>query len=89
MNYVGGYVQVGSGTVPSRDISSFTTFDLSIGYDIGEALSLGAFSGLSVALNAQNVFDKQPPFVNIAGGYDPQSASPIGRMVMATMRMNW
>lgn len=89
MNHVGGYEQVNTAPTPNRDISSFTTFDLSIGYDIGEALSLGAFSGLSVALNAQNVFDKQPPFVNIAGGYDPQSASPIGRMVMATMRMNW
>ena len=89
MNHVGGYTQVNTAPTPNRDISSFTTYDLSLGWDIGEALSLGTFSGLSVALNAQNVFDKQPPFVNIAGGYDPQSASPIGRMVMATMRMDW
>jgi iron complex outermembrane recepter protein len=89
VNYTGSYVQVNTAPTPNRDISSFTTFDLSIGYDIGEALALGAFSGLSVALNAQNLFDNQPPFVNISGGYDPQSANPIGRLVIASMRMTW
>ena len=44
---------------------------------------------MSLALNALNVLDKAPPFVNIAGGYDPQSASPIGRLVTASVRVGW
>ena len=89
VNYVGSYKQVNTPPTANRDIASYTTLDLSLRYDIGKAMALEALSGMRLALNALNVLDKAPPFVNIAGGYDPQSASPIGRLVTASVRVGW
>jgi iron complex outermembrane receptor protein len=82
VNYVNDYKH--TGVTPVRRIDSFTTVDLHVGYDLS-ALS----DGLSVALDVQNLADEEPPFVNIAGGYDPQSASPIGRLVAVSLRKSW
>lgn len=89
LNHVGSYTQVNTAPTPNRSIGSYTTLDLTLRYDIGKSLSLDTLSGLSLALNALNVLDKDPPFVNIAGGYDSQSASPIGRLVTASVRIGW
>ncbi len=82
VNYTGDYEQ--TGVTPVRSIDSYTTVDVHVGYD------LGVFSdGLSVALDVQNVADEEPPFVNIAGSYDPQSASPLGRLIAVSLRKSW
>jgi iron complex outermembrane recepter protein len=42
---------------------------------------------LSVTAHVDNLFDRDPPYVNIpispngGGGFDPNNASPIGRLV--------
>ncbi|HEY6640514.1 TonB-dependent receptor plug domain-containing protein [Povalibacter sp.] len=82
VNYTSGYDQ--TGVTPIRSIDSYTTVDLHVGYDLG-ALS----EGLSMAIDVQNAADSDPPFVNIAGGYDPQSASPLGRLVALSLRKSW
>ena len=82
VNYVNDYKQ--TGVTPVRSIDSYTTVDLHVGYDLSQLSD-----GLSVALDVQNVADEEPPFVNIAGGYDPQSASPIGRLVALSVRKAW
>ena len=82
VNYINGYDQ--TGVTPIRKIDSYTTVDLHVGYELS-ALS----EGLSVALDVQNLADNEPPFVNIAGGYDPQSASPIGRLIALSLRKRW
>jgi iron complex outermembrane receptor protein len=82
INYVNGYDQ--TGVTPIRKIDSFTTVDLHFGYDASALVS-----GLSLSLDVQNALDKDPPFVNIAGGYDPQSASPLGRLVALSLRKSW
>jgi iron complex outermembrane recepter protein len=82
VNYVGDYRQ--TGVVPVRAIDEFMTFDLHIGYDLDSLVG-----GLSVALDAQNIADEEPPFVNLSGGYDPQTASPIGRVIALSMRKTW
>lgn len=82
VNYTNSYKQ--TGVTPERSIDSYMTVDLHFGYDLA-----GVVDGLSVALDAQNVLDEEPPFVNISGGYDPQSVSPLGRLIALSLRMNW
>jgi|HigsolmetaAR204D_1030405.scaffolds.fasta_scaffold00488_2 Outer membrane receptor for ferrienterochelin and colicins len=82
VNYVNSYKH--TGITPERTIDSYTTIDLHVGYDLS-ALS----DGLAVALDVSNLFDEDPPFVNLAGGYDSQSASPIGRLVAISFRKSW
>ena len=59
------------------DIDAFTTFDLNLELDLGGLLPLGA--GTSMRIGVINLTDEDPPFVNIAGSYDPRSADPRGR----------
>ena len=82
VNFVSSYDQ--AGVVPVRKIDSYTTVDMHIGYDLGAILN-----GLSIALDAQNLANEDPPFVNISGGFDPQSANPIGRLVALSLRKTW
>ena len=82
VNYIGDYRQ--TGVTPERDIDDYMTVDLHIGYDMSAFVD-----GLSIALDAQNLTDEEPPFVNIAGGYDPQTASPIGRLFALSVRKSW
>ncbi|HEY0680959.1 MAG TPA: TonB-dependent receptor [Steroidobacter sp.] len=82
VNYVSSYDQVGV-AVP-RSIDAYTTVDLHLGYDLTQ------FSdGLTVALDVQNLADEDPPFVNISGGYDPQSTNPLGRLFAVSLRKEW
>ena len=82
VNYTNDYEQ--TGVTPIRPIDSYTTVDLHIGYDL-DALS----DGLSASLDVQNVADEEPPFVNLSGGYDPQSANPLGRLIAMSLRKSW
>ena len=77
---------------PVQEVDSKTTFDLSLSYQFqGE----GFASGLSVGIDAVNVLDEEPPFVNIAqspnggGGFDPTLNNPVGRIVGLTLRKKW
>jgi len=58
--------------------------DLHVGYELSQLSE-----GLSVALDVQNIADEDPPFVNISGGYDAQSTSPIGRLFAVSVRKSW
>lgn len=90
VNYVGPYT---NRTVsPARRVSSWTTFDLNIGYRFGAAG--GALKGVRIAFNASNLFDRDPPTIAyIAGsntnGYDPENASPLGRVVSLQVTKSW
>ena len=77
---------------PVQEVDSKTTFDLSLSYQFqGERFA----SGLSVGIDAVNVLDEEPPFVNIAqspnggGGFDPTLNNPVGRIVGLTLRKKW
>jgi iron complex outermembrane receptor protein len=60
--------------------------DLHLGYDLGDLAK-----GVRIALDITNVFDRDPPFVNIGpssttdGGYDASLANPVGRLVAFTL----
>jgi iron complex outermembrane recepter protein len=81
LNHVGSYRQ--TGVTPVREIASLRTVDLHTGLKLDEEDSL------SLTLDVQNLLDKEPPFVNLSGGYDPQTANPILRMVTFGFRKTW
>jgi len=50
------------------------------------------FNGLTLGLEARNLFDTDPPYVNSrqgqnsGGGYDPTVTNPIGRQFALSLR---
>jgi iron complex outermembrane receptor protein len=84
LNYVGGY----ENTLPEPDqsVSSFTPVDLNAWISLGEEGGRGLSDGWILGFQVSNVFDEDPPYVNIApsgngnGGYDSSAANPIGRL---------
>jgi iron complex outermembrane receptor protein len=79
--------------VPVQTISSWTTADLSLAYQIpAERGSL--LSGFVIALSVQNIADRDPPVVASAGiagylPYDGSNASPLGRVVSLRVTKAW
>jgi iron complex outermembrane recepter protein len=91
VNYVRGY----ENTIvsPAEHVDAWTTVDAQIGYRF-EAKG-GALHGVSLALSATNLFDKDPPYAAFsfngitAVGYDPQNANPLGRVVSLQLTKAW
>ncbi|WP_341897210.1 TonB-dependent receptor [Sphingobium sp. YR657] len=84
-NYANSYLN--NQTNPARKVKAFSTLDLNLSYRISDP----AWRNLKIGVEATNVFDRDPPFVNIAptnnggGGFDPQNASPLGRVLALTV----
>jgi iron complex outermembrane receptor protein len=85
VNYENGYNN--TEVTPEEPISSYTTVDLNLIFDLGKAFSGAWAKDLRVTAHVDNLFDKDPPYVNIpispngGGGFDPNNASGIGRLV--------
>jgi iron complex outermembrane receptor protein len=90
VNHLGGYDN--NLVSPIEAVDSRTTFDMNVSYTFGGG---GIAEGLSIGLDAVNLLDEEPPFVNIAqspnggGGFDPTLVNPIGRVVGVTLRKKW
>lgn len=78
-NHLAGYFN--TTITPRQEVSNYDTFDLSVGYDLTQNLTLSA--------DVRNLFDENPPFVDTTFGYDPQSASPIPRVVAVSARLKF
>ena len=78
LRHIGGYEDD-----RGADIDAFTTLDANVRFDLGEWLGEGL--GTTVTLGAVNLAGTDPPFVNIAGSYDPRSADPRGRRVFVRL----
>lgn len=90
VNYVDGYTN--RQTVTPRKVGSWTTVDAQLSYRFGE--EHGPLAGVSLALNASNLFDTDPPFtINNLGtsviGYDPENANAIGRVFSFQVSRKW
>ncbi len=73
---------------PARRVSPWTTVDAGVGYLFPD--ESGWLSGLQLMVNATNVFNTEPPFVNEAlEGYDPANASLVGRTVSVQIVKSW
>ena len=87
-NYTNAYNNNLSALAPI--IKANTTFDLSASYDFGE--SLGLAKRFQLGVNVLNLFDRNPPFADVAptnnggGGFDPTVASALGRVVSVSLR---
>jgi iron complex outermembrane recepter protein len=89
LNYTGdykfGYVNT-TGIPAVQDVKSFTTVDWFNSW----LLPLeGIGANTTVELNVYNVFDEAPPLLLQAGGFAGQTANPLGRMFMVTLKKRW
>jgi outer membrane receptor protein involved in Fe transport len=77
-NYTAGYDVLRSSTLPQDHVSSFSTLNLFLKYDLDFE---GRLNNLSFTLNVNNVLDKNPPLYKLAngGGYDNTGTFTLGR----------
>lgn len=84
VRHIGGYEDDGGGS-----IDSFTTLDANARWSLGSFPGFGAGGDLetTITLGAANLLDEDPPYVNVAGSYDPRSTDPRGRRVFVGVRI--
>ncbi|HVW68521.1 MAG TPA: TonB-dependent receptor, partial [Steroidobacteraceae bacterium] len=85
INFSNGYDNPGSALLPRID--SLTTADVQLRYRTGTAA--GFLSGMEFALNAVNVFNESPPFVDNQFGYDVANYQSLGRVLSFSVRKRW
>jgi iron complex outermembrane receptor protein len=68
-------------------VDAFTPVDLNASYAIGDQEGRGLTDAWVIGLDISNIFDEDPPYVNIAptnngsGGYDATASNPVGRLI--------
>lgn len=74
-------------------VGSYTTVDARVAYDFSERRPRSVLSGLTLSLDAQNLFDQDPPHTIIIDlkdmGFDPTNASPLGRLLSVQVVKAW
>jgi iron complex outermembrane recepter protein len=94
VNYADDYIN--SFVAGLTPIDKWTTVDLSVSYDFDATSSV--LNGLRLSLSAQNLFDRDPPFVARSStvavitddiGFDPTNANPLGRIVVIGVSKKW
>ncbi len=85
IDHTGGYRDTPSPVHPQ--VAAWTKFDLGLRYRTGS--SGAAWSNAEFALNAVNVFDADPPFVDWERGYDRNNATPIGQVISLSVQKRW
>jgi iron complex outermembrane receptor protein len=64
---------------PAQRIKGNTVTDLHLGWEPTE------LKGVTIAVDMSNLFDVNPPFANLIGGFDPNVASSLGRRTLVTL----
>jgi outer membrane receptor protein involved in Fe transport len=72
---------------PVRRVDAWTTADLRLSYRI--ARNGSSLDDIEVGLNASNVFDRSPPFVDSEIGFDTSNAHAFGRVISLTVQKRW
>lgn len=86
VNYTNGYKN--NLVTPVQNVSAFTTVDLQFSYTMPDSAGF-ALKGLRLGVDASNILNTIPPFVNQIGGYDPGATSPVGRIVTVSLSKTW
>ena len=77
---------------PSIPIDSWTTVDLTIGFDTTNLAQSHILAGLTTTLGINNLFDEPPPVLlnnDLGLGYDAINANPVGRFVSLRFAKRW
>jgi iron complex outermembrane recepter protein len=85
VDHFGGYRDPSSTLV--SQIDPLSTVDLRLGYTTADGS--GAFDGMEIGLNAVNVFNTSPPFVDVETGYDSINSDPYGRVISLGVQKHW
>jgi len=91
--HVGGYTN--TLITPAEDVDSYTPVDLTVTWRAGEVLPGTVAEGLEFVAEVRNLFNIDPPYVNLApggngsGGYDATAANPIGRWLALGARVRF
>jgi iron complex outermembrane receptor protein len=83
-------------TTGGQSVGSYTPIELNLTYRIGDSQGSGFFDkGMTLSLEVRNLFDIDPPYVNLApsgngsGGYDASASDPIGRLFAVSVRKSF
>lgn len=92
INHTAPYTDNRTGT--SRAVSSYTVVDGRVSYEFKQRFPTGFLAGVTVALDVQNLFDRDPPAIVAFEpfrdvGFDPTNANPMGRLVAVALRKAW
>jgi len=89
LNYTNSYRDTVS--QPNRPVAAWTTLDAQLHYEVGRNDG-GWLQGVRLELNAINLFNRPPPFLNnqaVFLGYDQENADPYGRLISVQIRKSW
>jgi iron complex outermembrane receptor protein len=92
VNYANAYDNTSA--TPTQTVGAYTTVDLHLAYVFDHAAKT-MLKDTTFALQVTNLFDTNPPFVNVAessnggGGWDPVNANPIGRVIALSIDKKW
>ena len=87
LNHVGPYTDNVSS--PTRPIKAWTSLDVQ--FRLTPKATTGLAKNSSAALTIQNLFDRDPPFVDrsLGFGYDPANADVLGRFIALQIKKQW
>ena len=85
VNYTGGYRNPPSTLVPN--VPPWTTLDARVVYRVRH--DAGWLSGTELSVNAVNVLNHSPPFVDDVYGYDVYNVQALGRVVSVDINKRW
>lgn len=88
LSYLNGYTN--NLATPAQQVTSSLLVDARVAYAFESGGPMNLLKDATLAVGAVNLFDKKPPFVNVAqsnnggGGFDPTLTSPVGRVISVT-----
>lgn len=85
IDHFGGYEDNQSAS--TRAVGALTTIDLRTSYRT--SAGIGPLDDLEFSLNASNILNRVPPFVDRSAGYDLINAEPYGRVVSLSVQKRW
>lgn len=86
VNYVSSYTNTAIN--PSVSVDSYKTVDATFAYAFAD--TPGILNGVDISLNAQDLFDEEPPVVlNGTVSWDNQNVSPLGRLLSLVLTKRW
>jgi|HigsolmetaAR202D_1030399.scaffolds.fasta_scaffold05215_3 iron complex outermembrane receptor protein len=83
LNHTGGYKN--TLVAPIQKVDSYSTVDLRFGANLTDLFESVSFAkNMTLSLEVVDLFDEEPPFVDIDGGANFSASSPLGRRVSVT-----